>query len=257
MSGEHIFANWISRVIDAGPRRTQVIRSHETSEGAKTQTFTGEPLQQTIKRVCKICNEGWMAELESEAKPVMKPMLLDEQPVVLDALEQELLARWAIKTALVMSKAMINPGPGFPPTVEQYHWFYEHRRPLPGSVVWIGRSDGRENWPAYVDLKVIEFKRELPDGTEELRRDTLSVAIAIAHLVFIVVVAELDSQPIFGGGPGNKRVHVWPTGGLPARWPPPQSFGSSAELRETTLQMPGGPVPHVFGRDDPHPATSR
>ena len=62
--------------------------------------------------VCKACNGGWMADLETEVLPVLGPLIQKEQPdglrADLKSLRQHgpLLALWLAKTALTTSYAL-------------------------------------------------------------------------------------------------------------------------------------------------------
>lgn len=84
----------------------------------------------TVRRqVCAACNNGWMSELENEAKPVLTPMLLDETSV-LSPRQQVTLAKWAMKFVMVASAGTDT----FP--TESYERFRNHRLPLRGTAIW-------------------------------------------------------------------------------------------------------------------------
>ena len=54
-----------------------------------------------VRGICADCNNGWMSRLESAAKPILTPMILGE-PVTLSTADQQVVAAWATKTALVL-----------------------------------------------------------------------------------------------------------------------------------------------------------
>ncbi len=57
-------------------------------------------------RVCAGCNNGWMSDLETEAKPILIRLIAD--PRVLPSLseaERHTVARWTLKTAVVLNQA--------------------------------------------------------------------------------------------------------------------------------------------------------
>jgi hypothetical protein len=59
-------------------------------------------LESRVKHVCGGCNQGWMSRLEEAAKPILMPMMFDNLPLVLSPSDQWTLARWAVKTALMV-----------------------------------------------------------------------------------------------------------------------------------------------------------
>jgi hypothetical protein len=57
----------------------------------------------TFKSICRDCNNTWMSRLESEAKPLLLPLIegmLAGGALSID--ERRLLARWAFKTAFMI-----------------------------------------------------------------------------------------------------------------------------------------------------------
>lgn len=64
--------------------------------------WTAPSINMTVRCVCHNCNSGWMARLESQAEPVLTPMILGTPtPHALDPPAQLLVATWATKTSYV------------------------------------------------------------------------------------------------------------------------------------------------------------
>jgi hypothetical protein len=59
----------------------------------------------TTRSVCATCNNEWMSKLESRAKPVLEP-IVDGRQTSLDSVAQEIVAAWAVKTAMVAERAI-------------------------------------------------------------------------------------------------------------------------------------------------------
>ena len=57
--------------------------------------------QVKIKAVCRPCNNGWMSKLETDSKPLIG-RLIEDFPLSLHTSQQTLLARWTLKTAMVL-----------------------------------------------------------------------------------------------------------------------------------------------------------
>jgi hypothetical protein len=55
----------------------------------------------TVGVVCERCNNTWMSELESRAKPYLEPMLHDHGRLLHEG-GQRTLATWALKTSMMI-----------------------------------------------------------------------------------------------------------------------------------------------------------
>lgn len=112
-SAEHIFPDWLNDVfaqIDWQPtgtppqwgRGTQNLITDEHIENVWT---ANEICSLTVRKVCRECNNGWMATLEGAAKPLLTPMVLG-RPTTLTVAEQVTIGTWATKTAMVCEASM-------------------------------------------------------------------------------------------------------------------------------------------------------
>src|SRR5258708_3740942 len=55
-----------------------------------------------VRRVCSSCNNGWMSDLESEAEPLLSPLIFSPNTYGLfSATESRTLAFWISKTMLM------------------------------------------------------------------------------------------------------------------------------------------------------------
>jgi hypothetical protein len=103
-SKEHIWPVWmhghLPRLGD-GENISEVntFRWKEQTE-AKKQTRQGHLTTKKLRVVCRICNNGWMNELEGEVKPILIKILRRET-IDLCAKDQEILARWIVLKAII------------------------------------------------------------------------------------------------------------------------------------------------------------
>ena len=86
----------IERIID--------VDGHERVASSRV----ARPFDETTRMVCANCNGGWMARLESETKTVFTAMIGNER-LALEQPEQQTLAAWALKTAIVIDHAQGHP----------------------------------------------------------------------------------------------------------------------------------------------------
>ncbi len=89
---EHLWANWIHERRDFGPLKMDRYGSQ--------QVIIPNP-EITVKSVCGTCNNGWMSDLEAANIPIIGGMLNDLS-ITLDREQQEKVAAWAVKTAMVL-----------------------------------------------------------------------------------------------------------------------------------------------------------
>jgi hypothetical protein len=125
IQNEDVIPLWIVRELKAqGNGRLVDLRSEHPRR-------VGKSIQ--VAPVCGDCNNRWMAALEQDLKPILLPLLLGKDRV-LSVDEQELLATWAAKTAMMIDRASDQPAipAGF------FQEMRQRRRPLPSQHVWTG-----------------------------------------------------------------------------------------------------------------------
>ena len=95
-------------VEDAWPRWiTKQFRGARPSEvdaerfGVKLPKWRTYQPKLAVRCVCGACNQGWMSQLETEVQPILQP-LLTGKPYVLTPRAQATVARWTVKTAMVL-----------------------------------------------------------------------------------------------------------------------------------------------------------
>jgi hypothetical protein len=100
---EHVLAQWLLEHLGIALETfyQQVVRADDGSTVDERQHATQSFVQ---GRVCSDCNGGWMSDLENQAKSIMIP-LIDAKRSVFGLTDEErpLMARWAAKTAYLIS----------------------------------------------------------------------------------------------------------------------------------------------------------
>ena len=123
---------------DAGPVR-HVRQTQREDRDDEHDEWLQPGYDLTTRAVCKRCNNGWMAQLEHRTKPLLEPMLHGHARVLLRG-PQELLATWAVKTAMMTEQAHSPGRRGIPK--EEYAFLYEHRKPSERVLVWMASYAG-------------------------------------------------------------------------------------------------------------------
>jgi hypothetical protein len=106
MTKEHIFSAWLSPLF-ADVLDADHVRHFKELDGSQqlTNEWLAPPFTWTVRDVCAACNNGWMADLETAAQPILTPLIQD-QPGPLSLPEMLVVSTWATKTALVAGRAM-------------------------------------------------------------------------------------------------------------------------------------------------------
>lgn len=136
--------------------------------------------------VCKTCNSGWMSSLEIQAMPILKQLIArDEAVFPLGPNEKEILARWALKTAVSYNYATT-----YKHKIPRDHARYlvDHRNGMPKSIVsFFGISD--HFVPVYVSHRSfwpIVDSEESDHNPESDARDRYKIGLHFGHLMLCV-----------------------------------------------------------------------
>ena len=157
-------------------------------------------------RVCEGCNSGWMRDLENQTMDLIKP-LIDGKSNLLTLSDEERtrLAKWAAKTAFVISHA--SPLKKTPPK-SQMRYLKDHKGSVPPQVeiygqqsLWRGDFDQiqRNQW-----LHVTGRQGEQPsppDGSYKIAFRFRALMLLVAHW------SEPNSMPVIAA---SLHIPLWP-----------------------------------------------
>ncbi len=220
---------------DAWPR--WLARRARTPHGVEVEAERrGVPLPQwrtsrheiRVRSVCGRCNNGWMSDMETRAKPVLEG-LLDRSTLKLGPREQSTIAEWATKCAMV-----------FEALRGSEEWFYttEDRRSFrTGSTmpnrthVWVAKC---------VDLPGLYCSST--DHFDSMDSTSASARVYVTTMAFeslALQVATLRMPPAIPAsvpittdlvpGPWQECTRrIWPMESEEADWPPPIGLSGEA-----------------------------
>jgi hypothetical protein len=245
MSREHVIPQWVSRLLAKDPRGFRgPVRVGVWGRGntlARTITHS-EVINMQTKRVCKVCNEGWMEQrLERPCQSVLGPLIAGEDRV-LDPPSQALVAAWIAKTAMTARYAFTPIEPVEP---DWLRLMYEHQRPPDTWHIWLGSYVGsRPLHLGHHDITVT-----FPDSDPESN----SEAVVTPHGVLLTLAvgyAFLQVLGIKGGAPQNPDrlpdlFRIWPLATTPVNWPPPRHLDDASlpYAMNMFVDRPGEPPP--------------
>lgn len=137
---EHAWPEWIVERWGRGDYR----HIHSTEEGVLRE-YAARTLEVRVKRACKVCNEGWMSDLEDDTKRLLV-WLMELRSLHMSAEDQAQVALWATKTAMMLG--FTHPQRRNIPD-SGYHYVYKHRQPPPFNYVWLASYTGSPDEPMY------------------------------------------------------------------------------------------------------------
>lgn len=155
-------------------------------------------------RVCEICNNGWMSDLETEAKEILK-RLIDGAVSILSISDAErtTLAKWATKTGYVISYAT-----PLKKTPDPSHMRYmkDNAGAVPPRVEVFGQQ-----WVATADFRQIQRNHWRHLSNKPQRQPPMgSYKIAFQFRCLMLLVAHWsDPKSVLMIAPGI-HVPLWP-----------------------------------------------
>ena len=123
---------------------SKTVRKQMPLLSSVTRTFAGHTtkpmnvLHMVLRKaVCKPCNGGWMGDLEADLVKIMGAQIADPQRTTLNPSEQERVATWAIKTALLLEVWTSSKGRGSYVPTDNLRWLAAHHTPPAFAQVWM------------------------------------------------------------------------------------------------------------------------
>lgn len=214
-SREDIYPVWLSESIGkVGPILHRIIRV----PNAELQS----PVVKA-KTVCSDCNNGWMSNLEGETKRIMSPLISDLS-VILSPHDQNVLARWTVKTSMMFDSASRRGRESCYSRASRER-LRTHSEVPRLTAIWLGRFFRHELFSraAHVWFTI----NEVPKAAQGCVT-TLILGHLVIQTLTVYAGPEYTEQNFphvrCAPGPWNETlVQIWPSQGM-ANWPPPHSF---------------------------------
>ena len=134
------YGEWVGTLFGAGPGKLPVHHTL-TREGGLAHAWNAYGLDAQVRMPCRVCNSGWMSDLEAKVRPIITPMTIPmavkQRCVALDRSSQLCVARWAVKTAMV-GEFLNKPHLRYFTQAERRALMDGEVSNVPGAHVWIG-----------------------------------------------------------------------------------------------------------------------
>lgn len=223
ISGEHIWSAWIGRLLGAR-KYTWKFTDPETGQ---VKLWKGL-LDTKANVVCKPCNEGWMSQLECEAKRELSDIIVGAKEVALSPRGVVTLAAFTFKNAIVANYMNMKREPFFPPAVRQR---FRSTLEIPSDVqMWLAAFGGTYKsgtFIGHVSGPAVTPDYRGPWKDFEFYAFTYSVGGLVVQLLaprWAPIHRRGLPVPILqpNGIWDKVGIQFWPSDGSSVDWPPPQ-----------------------------------
>ncbi|MGO9874116.1 MAG: hypothetical protein ACLPVY_09980 [Acidimicrobiia bacterium] len=209
---EYLWPEWICRCLT--DQMATWNRERGTDDTLVQQMRT--EVDQTVDCICETCIRGWIQHLDDDVVAFLTSMIAGDR-TRLSPRKQDLLARWAAKTAAVV-ECVSNDRVRTPRSACEHL----RRDGVPaGTQVLVGRYDG--------NARVLSHDRDLFSCTVDGTEQHLSQSTFVIGKVFIQVFADpwRDSTPQLAEDTTQLLLSLLPTQTRKVDWPPTISIDDS------------------------------
>lgn len=231
ISGEDVLPRWLYKATGSQPKGTHIV-GHD---GTPVKTWVALPYHTTSRRVCRACNTGWMATLETATIPTLRPKVQgDVRKKVLTVGELATVARWALKTAMCVQ--LIDDRDVIPD--DHYRRLYATRDtglPIPGCHAWLGCFAPSRPMSRHRIQPVLGQVEIDGDPVRRLTYQPYVTTVAVGHVAIqTIVIDEEGAGQTFSFPPKVRRA---PTCWLRFGLLPRESFGRPRSPSQTVSSV--------------------
>ena len=228
---EHVLPQWLGKCRPPGAK--VMVHFAEDEPAGSRRVFEGKATSpQLVNRaVCTDCNGGWMSDLETAVSAFLRPIIMSDDKIGLDAGQQADLAFWAFKTALMYEQTMHLEHQAITPSA--YAWAYREQCPAPGTevrLVYLGDLDTRR-WlyvrratlsPESAPSPVVPDPGAIAEPGDDEPTTGIRCAFFLGHVGLEVVWSNIGTQLLDAWPAHIKRLmpKLWPIHARSLRWPP-------------------------------------
>lgn len=213
LTREHILAQSLRDTIAESDSHTYTeatgpaVADFAYSENARPTSL----MDVTVRSICATCNNGWMSDIEVQAKPILRRLIAGAERV--EAQEAEVVRLWAAKTAAVTQMAAARRDDT--PPVDPADLASIRQGQVPEAwVVTLTRLDPSWRHHTHRGHAPVPLRREV-DGIETIERYHLTT-IEIGQM-FLTVTGGPPTSDVSAEVCARVVQHLWQV--VPAIWP--------------------------------------
>jgi hypothetical protein len=138
-SREHAFPLWLHEYM--AEEDGNYLHQEWDGDGRELRGWSSALPDLKVRRVCEGCNTSWMSDLETDAQPIVGPLVQGQASTLAEG-EQQIVAFWAVKTAMMLQFASGGPQPIPSDHIGELYEARCSRIPPAGCQVWVGTCHG-------------------------------------------------------------------------------------------------------------------
>lgn len=207
-TNEHIIADWLLRELGITQEQlTQIVADSVTGDMNDARPKHSMAAFRE-GRVCGLCNSGWMSQLEAQAKLILPDLMNAKRSVTaVSAAESLVIARWMLKTAVVLSHAS-----GFDQPLPQSHLQFLKDNPtlLPTQVGVFGATQRTTRDFGYLQRNHwVNVEESCTKFSTTLAGKEYKLSIEMRNLFLIAAYLPSGSSHFMLAA--GMHVPIWPT----------------------------------------------
>jgi hypothetical protein len=226
LTEEDIFPVWAAEVVkELHPAKSRgsftVIREKQSSGVVQRRApFGSGDLATKARVVCGRCNNGWMSQMESDAKAFVAPMIRGTSLFIpLSPADQRIVAAWLAKIAMLTQYVFVPP---FHPQPNDLSHLFGHREPSSGFHIWLGAYRRDDEVSSFWNGHGLGFVASR-EGMAKMNHGVIFTML-IGHFVAQVFIEPALNEQGRSVTPGERHeaalVRIWPAQSRTAEWPP-------------------------------------
>jgi hypothetical protein len=234
---EHVFPQWLLEHLGIRDERVRGIHWKHNGTGFEEKPVSLREMDyasMTEGRVCATCNQGWMSQLEDNARPLLIKMIDGSCKIgSLKDSETALLGRWAAKTSY-----MLNSSANFNLRVPETHrQILRNGDLIPSNVAVVATQHiptERSHWVQNSSWNVIGHKPSEEQFLRELELSAYKIVLQFGQLIIMTFSYPHErTVPVLWRGvhhPIVNRPSIWLNEN-------PQQFNSSGRTEDAVVEF--------------------
>ena len=224
-SKEHIWPEWMAEYFERsdGQRHRRDILTSKWKENLSTKEIErpGHLSTHKVRVVCKSCNNGWMSRLESKTKPVLVPMLKNQETQLTQSY-QETLALWITVKTIVGEYS--EPDIAVTPEIDR-HLVKEQGRIPDYYAIYLGHHSSGSDSAWLRTSMTLALTMDGPDPPlDGYTRNTQSIAFLCGPLFLFVLTMRVNGIKASDFMRLPKLTQIFPPQYSSVRWPNAESL---------------------------------
>ena len=211
VTAEHVLPSWLKSAFDPGDLEHGF--SFQASDD-RVRAYKQKLLHNTVKAPCAGCNNGWMSRLEDGVRDLL-PEMINGRRVGMNAVRQEALATWSIKTILMFAK-MHRPSEIIIPESD-YTDLFDNRQPSRFMTARLARTAPPEQGSV---VTMVDFTCPAFSGPPGVAAYIATLRIGHFVVQFLRVGPLDERMQLTPLPPMAQTISLWPPTTAERRWPP-------------------------------------